>query len=258
MQGQVESVDEGHDPKDALVGMILAHYDSEQAVLASLHSELKAMPPREIEARAAGMGITAESLDKAKDQNDVKEALIRIVIGHTLRVRHNYSQQHAWPMAFSHSNPLEDEWSPPPTATPGGQLGNHHVNVPQVTARTQLWNGQPGMGNRDSQEWATRGAMYRNVERVEYSKSTPGSMVDERGHSARGTRVSDCPVDVLDCPLLSLTPQCVDAHLDRRGQSAAGARDYHRIYGGMAPAGSGRPCFDGHTWSSYFKRSVAG
>ena len=111
------------------------------------------------------------------------------------------------------------------------------------------------MGNRDSQEWATRGAMYRNGERVEYSKSTLGSMVDERGHSARRTRVFGCP-DRSGCSRLSIVefdPHCVDAHIDRRGQSAAGARD-----GGMAPAGSGRPCFDGHTWSSYFKRSVAG
>ena len=90
-QGQVESVEDGHDPKDALVGMILAHYDSEQAVLASVRSELEAMLPREIEARATEMGITAESLDEAKDQNDVKEALIRIVTAHLSlgRVRRN-------------------------------------------------------------------------------------------------------------------------------------------------------------------------
>ena len=50
--------------------------------MALLRSELEAMLPREIEARAAAMGIMAESLDKAKDQNDVKKALIRIVIGH--------------------------------------------------------------------------------------------------------------------------------------------------------------------------------
>ena len=86
----VDGADDAEDVKAALVAMILHHNEScwkypahqEAQERAQLRLELSALRPRALRVRAAEMGIDDEVVDGADDADDVKEALIRILLDH--------------------------------------------------------------------------------------------------------------------------------------------------------------------------------
>jgi hypothetical protein len=93
----VDGADDADDVKAALVEMILEHAEvcrrraAQQGAQerARLRLELSALRPRALRARAAELGVHDEVVDSADDADDVKEALIRIMLEHVPpRIRH--------------------------------------------------------------------------------------------------------------------------------------------------------------------------